>query len=219
MPSVCASTWGTCALSETAARSTTQTPCAKRARSCTATWKARRVFPTPPGPVRVKKRVVDSRCSTSPISASRPTKLVNWCGTLVAQRVGPCVTAEMIVSGSSIVMLGALPGGKDHGRPPHASKCTSKTDWEVQGLPAALSAGAKVFYNSASRLGITYELLGKRVPYPSSLPRDAALAELARRYFISRGPATIHDFGWWPELTVAEAKTGLEMAAPYLARG
>jgi len=46
---------------------------------------------------------------------------------------------------------------------------------------------------------------------PSPLPgREAALAELARRYFTSRGPATLQDFTWWSGLPVAEARAGLE---------
>ena len=37
-----------------------------------------------------------------------------------------------------------------------------------------------------------------------------ALAELARRYFRSRGPASVHDLAKWSGLTVAEARRGLE---------
>ncbi len=39
---------------------------------------------------------------------------------------------------------------------------------------------------------------------------DEALAELTRRYFKSRGPATIHDFIWWSGLLTPDAKIGLE---------
>ena len=38
------------------------------------------------------------------------------------------------------------------------------------------------------------------------------LAELARRYFTSRGPATLHDFAWWSGLRITDASAGLEMA-------
>lgn len=43
-------------------------------------------------------------------------------------------------------------------------------------------------------------------------PKDKseALAELAKRYFFSRGPATLADFSWWSGLTVKEAKEGLQ---------
>lgn len=57
----------------------------------------------------------------------------------------------------------------------------------------------------------TYALLDERAPGGRRLARDAALAELTRRYFRSHGPATVHDFVWWSGLTVADARRGLEM--------
>jgi hypothetical protein len=58
----------------------------------------------------------------------------------------------------------------------------------------------------------TYALLDDRVPATRTLPREAALAELTRRYFTSHGPAQLHDFTWWSGLTVADARAGVEMA-------
>ena len=55
----------------------------------------------------------------------------------------------------------------------------------------------------------TYALVEKRVPAGESLTGDEGLAELARRYFRSHGPATVHDFVWWSGLTVGQARTGL----------
>jgi len=40
--------------------------------------------------------------------------------------------------------------------------------------------------------------------------RDEALAELAARYYASRGPATLQDFVWWSGLLAAEARATLE---------
>jgi hypothetical protein len=57
----------------------------------------------------------------------------------------------------------------------------------------------------------TYALLEERVPPAPALSREAALAELVRRYFTSHGPATVHDFAWWSGLTVADARAGLAM--------
>jgi len=48
------------------------------------------------------------------------------------------------------------------------------------------------------------------------LARADALKELARRYFTSRGPATVADFAWWAGLTLADARAGLERARPRL---
>jgi DNA glycosylase AlkZ-like len=57
----------------------------------------------------------------------------------------------------------------------------------------------------------TYALLADRAPDAQRLQRDEALAELARRYFRSHGPATIKDFVWWSGLTTGDARRGLEM--------
>jgi hypothetical protein len=57
----------------------------------------------------------------------------------------------------------------------------------------------------------TYALLADRAPAARRLSRDEALAELARRYFTSHGPATVRDFIWWSGLRTADAKRGLEM--------
>jgi len=56
----------------------------------------------------------------------------------------------------------------------------------------------------------TYALLEERAPQVKSLTREEALAELTRRYFVTRGPATLHDFTWWSGLTMANAKEGIE---------
>jgi hypothetical protein len=73
---------------------------------------------------------------------------------------------------------------------------------------------------SGARRGkqFTYALLGERAPDAKSLERDEALAEVVKRYFSSHGPATLQDFVWWSELTVADAKIGLDLAKPYLTR-
>jgi hypothetical protein len=61
----------------------------------------------------------------------------------------------------------------------------------------------------------TYALLDERVPNTKTLGRDEALAELVRRFFNSRGPATVHDFAKWSGLTVTDARTGLESVKQY----
>lgn len=53
----------------------------------------------------------------------------------------------------------------------------------------------------------TYALLDERAPAAGRLPaRQDALAELARRYFGARGPASAQDFAWWSGLTVADCR-------------
>ncbi len=55
-----------------------------------------------------------------------------------------------------------------------------------------------------------YALLAERVPNPRLKTREEALAELARRYFNSRYPATLPDFTWWSGLPAREARQALE---------
>lgn len=56
----------------------------------------------------------------------------------------------------------------------------------------------------------TYALMEEWVPEGRVMAREEALAELALRYFRSRGPATPADFAWWSGLTIADAKAGIE---------
>ena len=58
----------------------------------------------------------------------------------------------------------------------------------------------------------TYGLLAERAPRARTLDRDAALAELARRYFASHGPATLRDFVWWSGLRVKDADAAASLA-------
>ncbi len=53
----------------------------------------------------------------------------------------------------------------------------------------------------------TYALLEQRAPgRGATFAGDEARAELARRYFRSRGPATLDDFRWWSGLPAAPAR-------------
>lgn len=62
----------------------------------------------------------------------------------------------------------------------------------------------------------TFVLLDEWVPNARTLSREEALAELARRYFASHGPATVKDFARWAGLTLTDARAGLESAKPGL---
>jgi len=64
----------------------------------------------------------------------------------------------------------------------------------------------------------TYALLAERAPRARTLTREEALAELARRYFSSHGPATLRDYAWWSGLTMREAQTGIDLVRPSLVR-
>lgn len=55
----------------------------------------------------------------------------------------------------------------------------------------------------------TYLRFEDRVPAAPRRSREADLAELARRYFTSHGPATLRDFAWWSGLTMADGRAGV----------
>jgi hypothetical protein len=58
----------------------------------------------------------------------------------------------------------------------------------------------------------TYALFDARAGTSPSKTRDEALAELARRFFASHGPAFDEDLSWWSGLTLRDARRGIEAA-------
>ena len=64
---------------------------------------------------------------------------------------------------------------------------------------------------------ITYDLVDRRIPPTSEVPRDEALARLAGRYLRGHGPATDRDLSWWSGLGLTEVRRGLEGNRSWLA--
>lgn len=62
----------------------------------------------------------------------------------------------------------------------------------------------------------TFVLLDAWIGGGGEFSGDEALAELARRYFRSHGPATVRDFAWWTGLPLGDARTGIAASAPAL---
>ena len=92
---------------------------------------------------------------------------------------------------------------------------------EQAGISAADQRGYHMLWRSAQEGLIcfgavrgkqqTFALLDEWVPATRPKARDEALAEVARRYFRTRGPATVQDLTWWTGLTAADAKAALAM--------
>lgn len=96
------------------------------------------------------------------------------------------------------------------------------------GVPVAAQALIHLLYRAALE-GIcvrgpmvgreqAYVLVGDWLPAAvAPLPRDQALAELARRYLLGHGPASDRDLARWGGLTLPDARAGLESIASELA--
>lgn len=119
------------------------------------------------------------------------------------------------------VLAKALGGGK------HLTRDELRVEFERAGIAnpvgprlahLMIHAELDALVCSGPRRGkqFTYALLDERVPAVKAASRDEALYELTRRYFTSRGPATLHDFTTWSGLTVADARAGVEMAGSEL---
>jgi len=122
---------------------------------------------------------------------------------------------------SNAVLAKALQGGKQLTRAELVSvlkRAGIATDDLLRFAHIIMRAELDGIVCSGARRGkqFTYALLDERAPQARMLDRDEALAELARRYFASHGPATLQDFVWWSGLTVADARTSLEMVTSQL---
>jgi len=96
------------------------------------------------------------------------------------------------------------------------SACLERAGLRAKGISLAMLtifAELEAVICSGPRRGKyqTYAQLAARAPDAKRLPRDEALAELTSRFFRSHGPATMRDFVWWSNLTMADTKRGLEM--------
>lgn len=123
---------------------------------------------------------------------------------------------------SNAVITEALAGGKQLARPALVavleqagiSTTGQRTPYLLQGAALGQVIGQGVMRGNNP----TYCLLDEAVPPTKSLLREEALAELAGRYFTSRGPATLKDFIWWSGLSSADANAGLAAVKTQLAQ-
>jgi hypothetical protein len=128
---------------------------------------------------------------------------------------------DATIARSKDVVVNALRGGR------HLTRSALYKVLEAAHIPAVGQRGLHISWWLAQEGSIcfgarqgkqpTFVLLDEWVPAARTLERDEALAELARRYFVSHGPATVQDFAWWSGLAAADARAGLEMVKPHLA--
>ena len=153
---------------------------------------------------------------------------VRWMLELLAPRVIQSMQGRLrqlsldptIIAASAKVVEKALEGGRQLPRPAlyaileAANIATS--DQRGLHILGQLAHERLICFGARAGKQPTFTLLDEWAPSAKSLPRDAALATLALRYFTGHGPATLHDFMWWAGLTSADAKAGLGAAAPQL---
>ena len=122
---------------------------------------------------------------------------------------------ETSIRKSYAVLEKVLQGGKYLTRPELGSAFEKSGIKKPEGIRLGyfiMSAELDGIICSGPRRGrqFTYALLEERAPKVKVWNRDEALAELTRRYFATRGPATLHDFTWWSGLTMADTRKGIE---------
>jgi hypothetical protein len=151
---------------------------------------------------------------------------IGWMLTLTAPHVRSLLTShlraleltEKTIAHSQRVMESALAGGR------HLTRTELVGELRQANLPADPSRivclmmraelDGVVCSGRTSGKEQTYALLAERVPPTEALPREEGLARLARRYFASHGPATVHDFAWWSGLPAGDARKGVALLGP-----
>lgn len=71
---------------------------------------------------------------------------------------------------------------------------------------AHLSMEGLLCFGAREGKQFTFTLLEEWVPPAPLLTKDEALCCIAKKYFVSHGPATIKDFAWWTGLTLTDSK-------------
>jgi hypothetical protein len=158
-----------------------------------------------------------------------PAEDLRWMMRLMAPRIRPIIDNiarangvaldESLYARSNAVIAAELAGGRQLTRPELAialERAGLRTDGGLALTLLTQRAQVDGLVCHGLRRGAKYGLVlvddwlppGRELD--RELDREAALAEFARRYARSHGPATVHDFAWWSGLTVADARAGLE---------
>jgi hypothetical protein len=122
---------------------------------------------------------------------------------------------EPTMTRANDIFVRALAGGQ------HLSRSELFTALELNGISPAGQRGVYMLQRAAldglivqsvmQRRDTTFRRIDEALPGLKSKPRDESLAELARRYFTTRGPVTLADFTWWSGLSAAEAREALAL--------
>lgn len=127
---------------------------------------------------------------------------------------------EKVFNRCNDIMIAELQGGR-HLTRDAINEAFQKNNIDAKGHRLSyimMQAELRGLVCSGARMGnqFTYALLEERVPQTDEKNYDEALTEITKRYFLSRGPASIKDFSTWSGLTLTACKQGIEMNKPYL---
>jgi hypothetical protein len=125
-----------------------------------------------------------------------------------------CGVDEDTFRRSARLFTRALKGGNELNRGELAAVLRKDGAIEAAGLRMGLilmraELDAVIVSGSVGGKQPTFARFDERVPEGAPISHDEAVAELTRRYFHSRGPATLKDFARWSSLTVAEVQAGV----------
>jgi hypothetical protein len=125
---------------------------------------------------------------------------------------------EKILTKCFNILTGLMKDGKSVTRQEITSALNKK------GISTGDSRSSLILYRAAvqglicfgARRGkqFTYALLDEWIPASNPFPADEALYTLSKKYFQSRGPASLKDFMWWSGLPKSEASKGIDMIKP-----
>jgi hypothetical protein len=131
-------------------------------------------------------------------------------------RQGQLGLDDAVIEASRVIAIDLLAGGRE------LSRAEFLQALEDNGISTAKQRGYHLIWHLAQsgtlcwgRIRGTAQvlvLMDEWVPHPRRLERDEALGEFLVRYLRGHGPATIKDFAWWSQLTLADVRTGLAVA-------
>lgn len=153
---------------------------------------------------------------------------VRWMVKLVAPRVIAGAAAryreleidDEVIAQTNGVLENALQGGN------HLTRAELFTILESNGIATQSQRGIHLLQRASyagllcqgimERNNPTFMLAEEALPPVPALSHDESVAELAKRYFISRGPTTVQDFAAWSGLLMNDVRAGLEAVKPML---
>ncbi|CCM64681.1 winged helix DNA-binding domain-containing protein [Candidatus Microthrix parvicella] len=172
-------------------------------------------------------RIVRNRPSRGTLQVTAPEDL-HWLTDLLSVRSNVAAkkrraqldVTEAMVETVGEVLRRELAGGRVMTRPALVEACASA------GVPLDGSQAGHVLRHHTEAMTIvfaepkgrtdTFALADEWIDQRRSLDRSEALAEVAIRYFESRGPATAQCLAWWGNLTMGDVRAAIEGAGSAL---